>query len=127
MAMELKFHKDKLKELTGGNDNVGMTNDISKRSVSEEPNDNTNITLIFGYASVIWKPGFSYLNKWWGYIKNYKRRFWQGSPDHRGPPRYPGRVATLLPAKVVDDLEQKAQEEHFKERTDSTEVSVLSK
>jgi|EP00945_MAST-04E_sp_MAST-4E-sp1_P000867 glutathione-specific gamma-glutamylcyclotransferase len=61
--------------------------------------------LIFGYASVVWKPDLPFDNQWWGFVDGYKRRFWQGSPDHRGSPRHPGRVATMLPGEVVDSLE----------------------
>ena len=51
---------------------------------------------VFGYGSLVWRPSIPFLERQPAYIEGWCRRFWQGSPDHRGLPEAPGRVATLV-------------------------------
>jgi cation transport regulator ChaC len=52
---------------------------------------------IFGYGSLVFRAGFVHRRRAPGWLHGFRRRLWQGSPDHRGTPEAPGRVATLVP------------------------------
>ena len=56
---------------------------------------------IFAYGSLVWRPSFPFERRAPASIRGFARRFWQGSPDHRGVPEAPGRVVTLTRAPGV--------------------------
>lgn len=56
-----------------------------------------NSTCVFAYGSLLWRPGFDYLDVHRVCVQGYERRFWQASHDHRGTDSHPGRVVTLVP------------------------------
>lgn len=53
---------------------------------------------MFGYGSLIFRPGLPFAERVVAHLNGWTRRFWQGSHDHRGLPHAPGRVVTLVPA-----------------------------
>jgi len=51
---------------------------------------------VFGYGSIVWRVGFEHDDVVAPVCaRGFRRRFFQGSTDHRGTPEFPGRTATL--------------------------------
>ena len=61
---------------------------------------------IFGYGSLVWRPAFPHAERRAANVRGWVRRFWQGSPEHRGVRDAPGRVLTLAPRpEALRDLQ----------------------
>ena len=79
--------------------------EIIATKTTNSPDAADSTIWIFGYGSLLWKCDYPIVRFLWGWVKGYKRRLWQGSPDHRGTTQKPGRVFTMLPAAMVEKLE----------------------
>lgn len=66
-------------------------------NTSKEEFDGQESVWLFGYGSLIFKADFPFVERRPASIRNWTRRFWQGSHDHRGTKQSPGRVVTLVP------------------------------
>lgn len=53
------------------------------------------ILWVFGYGSLIWEPGFAYVDRQLARLHGWHRSFCMRSIHHRGTPEHPGLVLAL--------------------------------
>ena len=80
---------ESLAETVGGTSALGWTRakvdpELAKRSIDEIPN------RIFGYGSLVWRAGMTYVKRRPAEVTGFVRRFWLSSTDHRGTAENPG-------------------------------------
>ncbi|MES2068828.1 MAG: gamma-glutamylcyclotransferase [Pseudomonadota bacterium] len=74
-----------------------MSHDTTAINKLMDKFDDHHSVWLFGYGSLIFKADFPFIQRRPALIRDWTRRFWQGSHDHRGTAAAPGRVATLVP------------------------------
>lgn len=73
----------------------GAFHDNAQQVLQATSQLNSEGIWIFGFGSLIYKPGFDFVRSVDGYIRSWRRVWHQGSTDHRGTQEYPGRTVTL--------------------------------
>lgn len=74
---------------------------LSLRTPLELPPDEP--LWVFGYGSIVWKVGFEVEERVICCLPGYRRRFHQGSTDHRGTVEVPGRTVTLEECDPINE------------------------
>ena len=65
---------------------IDHQNNHHHSSSSDEDGEEVSNLWVFGYGSLIWKPGFEFNHHSIGYVRGYSRRFYQGNDVQRGSP-----------------------------------------
>ena len=89
-------------------------------SNQDEP---VELDSVFGYGSLIWRPGFPFVSRERAYLPGFARRFCRLSVRHRGSPESPGMVVGLMPGPGcegvvygIDSANRRAALEYLDER-----------
>jgi cation transport regulator ChaC len=113
---------------------IQFTRNVSRRRYSPYQLIADNV-WIFGYGSLIYRPGFEYTGKISGFIKGYKRVWYLLSACHRGTRERPGRVVTLMTSEsditsgIAYCIKRDKAEQIFKNlcKRESSYVRLLTK
>ena len=68
---------------------------------------------VFGYGSLMWRPGFDYEEKVPALLRGYHRRFCIYSHHHRGTPEKPGLVLGIAPGGDCHGIAFRVAEEKW--------------
>jgi len=78
-------------------------------------NDGANRGWVFGYGSLMWRPGFDYLERRAARLHGRRRAFCIYSVHHRGTPARPGLVLGLAPGGSVRGVAYRVADGHWQE------------
>jgi glutathione-specific gamma-glutamylcyclotransferase len=88
---------------------------------------------VFGYGSLMWRPGFPFVERQGGLLHGRRRAFCIYSVHHRGTPRRPGLVLGLAPGGAVRGVAYRIAEDdwagvhaYLTEREQPTETYVAA-
>ncbi len=70
---------------------------------------------VFGYGSLMWRPGFDYLERRPAVLHGRRRAFCIYSVHHRGSPRRPGLVLGLAPGGSVRGVAYRVADDRWEE------------
>jgi len=86
---------------------------------------------VFGYGSLMWRPGFPFLERWAATLHGRRRAFCIFSVHHRGTPERPGLVLGLAPGGSVRGIAYRVAQSdwqdvqaYLKDREQPTETYV---
>jgi cation transport protein ChaC len=78
-------------------------------------NDGSDRGWVFGYGSLMWRPGFDYLERHAAVLHGRRRAFCIYSVHHRGTPSRPGLVLGLAPGGSVRGVAYRIADERWDE------------